>query len=512
MSTTADDPLAIRRLPDAPPPDGAADAASADGVGFPPGLAGRYRLPTLLGRGMLTATYRATDLELRRQVAVKLFPSHLAADETFRDRFLDKGRVAEHLQHPHIGQVFETGIVDGRPYLVMELIDGQSLRTLLDLRGRLPLHTALSLVVPIADALTYAHNQGVFHADLRPENVLLDRQGRPKVVDFGLCHVAVATGVVSLDTIARRAAYLAPEQVRGDSIGPRTDVYALAAMLYEMLVGTPPLAGPNALATASRRLFAEPPRLRGERPDVSWGLEYVVRQALAPDPADRPPTAEAFRAALLAPPRDSDLSAGLKQTEWAFRSALHGERGGPDGAAVPGRRRDGGWSLPSLGLVLPLLGTLVVVVALTGLFDFVPPVLTPLQSVKAPELRNRTFAEAELIGRDSGLEIVKARPEVCDDNGRDFVLRQEPDPGALMRRGAKVRLTTCSGIRVPSLVGQREEQARVQLVQHGWTVRTVRSQVTADEPPGTILAQEPSAELILPDREPLVLTVAEAPR
>jgi serine/threonine-protein kinase len=512
MSATADDPLAIRRLPDPPPPDGAAEAATADGAGLPPGLAARYRLPTLLGRGMLTATYRATDLELRRQVAVKLFPSHLAADDTFRDRFLEKGRVAEHLEHPHIGRVFEAGVADGRPYLVMELIDGQSLRTLLDLRGRLPLHTALGLAVQLAEALAYAHHQGVFHADLRPENVLLDRQGRPKVVDFGLCHVAVATGVVSLDSIARRAAYLAPEQVSGDSIGPRTDVYALAAILYEMLVGSPPLSGPNALATASRRLFAEPPRLRGERPDVSWGLEYVIRQALAPDPADRPPTAEAFRAALQAPPRDSDLSAGLKQTEWAFRSALQGERGSADGIAVPGRRHAGGWRIPSLGVVLPLLGTVVVVVALTGLFDFLPPVLLPLQSVAAPELRNRTLAEAELIGRDSGVEIAKAHPEPCDNNPRDWVLRQEPDPGAPMRRGNKVRLTTCSGIRVPNLVGQREEQARVQLVQRGWTVRTVQTQVTADQPPGTILAQQPAAELIIPDREPLTLTVAEAPR
>jgi len=509
MSATADDPLAVRRLPDGPPSDG---RAAPDSAGFPPGLTARYRLPSLLGRGTLTATYRATDLELRRQVAVKLFPSHLAADETFRARFLEKGQVAARLTHPNIGQVFEAGVADGRPYLVMELIDGQSLRTLLDLRGRLPLHTALSLAVPIADALSHAHNQGVFHADLRPENVLLDRQGRPKVVDFGLCHVAVATCVVSLDTIARRAAYLAPEQVRGDSIGPRTDVYALAAMLYEMLVGTPPLAGPNALATASRRLFAEPPRLRAERPDVSWGLEYVIRQALAPDPADRPPTAEAFRTALLAPPRDSDLSAGLKQTEWAFRSALQGERVDPGAIAVPGRRRAGGWSLPSLTVILPLLGTLVVVVALTGLFDFLPPLLLPLQSVRAPELRNRTLAEAELIGRDSGLEVVKAHPEPCDDNPRDWVMRQDPDPGALMRRGAKVRLTTCSGIRVPSLVGQREEDARVQLVQHGWTVRAVRTEPTASLPPGTILAQEPSAELILPDREPLTLTVAEAPK
>ncbi|HZR97159.1 MAG TPA: protein kinase [Chloroflexota bacterium] len=512
MSATADDPLAIRRLPDPPPPDEAADAAAPEGAGFPPGLTARYRLPSLLGRGMLTATYRATDLELRRQVAIKLFPSHLAADETFRERFLEKGRVAARLDHPNIGRVFEAGVAEGRPYLVMELIDGQSLRTLLDLRGRLPLHTALSLAVQIAEALAYAHNQGVFHADLRPENVLLDRQGRPKVVDFGLCHVAVATGVVSLDSIARRAAYLAPEQVSGDSIGPRTDVYALAAMLYEMLVGAPPLSGPNALATASRRLFAEPPRLRAERPDVSWGLEYVIRQALAPDPADRPPSAEAFRAALLAPPRDSDLSAGLKQTEWAFRSALQGERGSTDRLPLPGRRRPGGWSLPSLGVLLPLLGTLVVVVVLTNLFDFLPPVLLPLQSVQAPELRNRAYAEAELIGRDSGVEVVKAHPEPCDNNARDYVLRQDPEPGTLMRRGAKVRLTTCSGIRVPSLVGQREEEARVQLVQRGWTVREVRTETTASVPPGTILAQDPSADLILPDRQPLVLTVAEAPR
>ena len=215
MSATADDPLAIRRLPDAPPSDDHAVSGGADAAGFPPSLTARYRLPTLLGRGMLTATYRATDLELRRQVAVKLFPSHLATDETFRDRFLEKGRVAEHLEHPNIGRVFETGIADGRPYLVMELIDGQSLRTLLELRGRLPLHTALSLVGPIAEALTYAHNQGIFHADLRPENVLLDRQGRPRVVDFGLCHVAVATGVVSLDTIAR------PGRVPGARTGQR---------------------------------------------------------------------------------------------------------------------------------------------------------------------------------------------------------------------------------------------------------------------------------------------------
>ena len=490
--------------------------AAADGSDFPPSLEARYRLPTLLGRGMLTATYRATDLELRRVVALKLFPAALGTDEIYRERFLEKAHAAQELDHPNVGRVFDVGVADGRPYLVMELIDGQSLRTLLDLRGRLPLHTALGLATEIADALTYAHERGVFHADLRPENVLLDRQGRAKVVDFGLCHVAVATGIVSLDTIARRAAYLAPEQVRGDSIGPRTDVYALAAIIFEMLVGAPPLAGPNALATASRRLFAEPPRLRGERPDVPWGLEYVVRQALSPDEGDRPPSAQAFRQALLTPPRDSSLANSMTDTAWSFRSALRGapqaERWLPaEATPATGRRRSVGWAGPSLAVILPLIGTLLVVVALTGVFDFLPPVLGPFQSVQTPELRNRGLPEAEIVARGAGLDVVKARPEPCDDRPRDFVVRQEPDPGTVLRRGAKIRVTACSGLRVPNLVGQREEQARVQLVRQGWTVGDVRTTVTTDKPPGTILAQEPAAGLIIPDRQALSLTIAQPP-
>ncbi len=497
------------------PPWGTAPGAVEAEI--PPSLLTRLRLPTLLGRGALTVTYRATDLERRRPVALKLFPAALGADPDYRQRFLDKARTAQALEHPHIVRVFDAGLADGRPYLVTELVEGQSLRALLALRGRLPLHTALQLTVQIADALIYAHERGVFHADLRPENVLLDRQGRAKVVDFGLCHVAVATGVVALDTLEHRAAYLAPEQIRGDSIGPRTDLYALAAILYEMLVGTPPVAGPQALASAGRRLFAAPPRLRAERPDVSWGLEYVVRQALAPDASDRPPSVQAFRDALLAPPRDGDLTVGLTQAAWAFRSALSGApRADWQPAAepigrVPRRRTTFGWPGSSLAMALPLLATLALVIVLLGVFDVLPPLLMPLQAVAAPDLRGRMYAEAELVARDSGLEAIKTRPEPCDDHPRDYVLAQEPAAGTVVRRGSKVRLTTCSGLRVPNLIGQREEQARLHLLQHGWWVREVRTAPRGDVPAGTIVGQEPAAGLILPDKQPLVLTIAQPP-
>jgi hypothetical protein len=264
-------------------------------------------------------------------------------------------------------------------------------------------------------------------------------------------------------------------------------------ILYELLVGAPPLAGSNALATASRRLFAEPPRLRAERPDVSWGLEYVIRQALAPDPADRYPSVQVFRAALLAPPNE-------------------GERVTAPPPRAPRAHKRMGWLGPQLAVTLPLVATLVLVLTLTGLLDFLPPIFAPFQAVQVPDMRNRTLAEAEIVARGSGLEAVKARPEPCDQYSRDYVIRQDPEPGSMTRRGGKVRLTACSGLRVPNLVGQTEEQARIALVQRGWSVSEVRTAVTPDAPSGTILSQEPAAGLILPDKQSLVLTVAQSPR
>jgi serine/threonine-protein kinase len=501
MSRATDDQI--------PPQSATHSTHGADGLAAPGGPAGsasgaalaeRYRLDTRLGAGLLTTTYRALDLTTERLVAVKIFAPQIGADPMFRARFLEKARVAMELVHPNVAAVYDAGIAGNRAYLAMELLEGQSLRTLLSLRGRLPLHTALHLAVQIADALVYAHGRGLFHADLRPENVLFDRQGHPKVIDFGMCHVAVATGIVALETLARRAPYLAPEQLRGESLGPRTDVYALAVILYELLVGTPPGGDRDPLAAAARRATEEPPHLRRERPDVSPPLERVIREALAPDPADRFPSAEAFRAALVSPPRD-----GRRRSE-----APSGDLAPP---LPPTRRpvRKGWWS-QALAVGLPLLATLLVVVTLTGLLDFLPPLLVPLQAVQVPDVRNRAFAEAELVARGSGLEAVKARPEPCDQYARDFVIRQEPDPGAIARRGGKVRLTTCSGIRVPNLVGQREEQVRVQLVQRGWTVSEVRQRPGSDAAPGTVVAQEPAAGLILADKQPLILTVSQAPR
>ncbi len=501
-----------------PDPWRAAATDRALAADFPPTLALRYAPNAILGCGTMAVVYRATDLRLRTVVAVKLFPAGLAADPGTCMRFLELARTAQQLDHPNVGHILDAGVAGGRPYLILELIDGHSLRTLLALRGRLPLHTVRDLAVQIADALDYAHCRGVFHTDLRPENVLLDRTGRAKVVDFRIGHSTPATGGLARQIAAQDAPYRAPEQVAEHAIGPRTDLYALAAILHEMLVGEPPPAAPRSPFPSTRRLFAAPPRLRGERPDLSWGLEHLIRQALAPDPGDRPASARAFHDALLVPPRHSDLAADITHTAWAFRSALRGAcADAPPGLMVPTAAvtrppRRARWPSPPLTLGLPIVGTLALLLALLGVFELLPPVPVPFQAVPAPEFPGRMLAEAELIARASGLDVVKTRPEPCDQHPRDYVLQQEPEPGTPLRPGSKVRLATCSGLRVPDLVGQRQEQVRVQLLQRGWTLADVRLTPSADVPPGTVLAQDPPPGLILPDRQPLILTLAQEPR
>jgi beta-lactam-binding protein with PASTA domain len=218
----------------------------------------------------------------------------------------------------------------------------------------------------------------------------------------------------------------------------------------------------------------------------------------------------------MSPPREADLAAGLAESTWAFRAARDGAAPPAPTARPPAppprRHRDWLWPWRTLPIVAPVLGTLVVVCTLLQTFDLWPALLAPLQVVVVPDVQNHTWAEAEEMARQRGLEIVKARPEPCDDNSRDFVFRQEPGPGRVSHRGARLRLTACSGLRVPSVVGQREEQARVILAGRDWPVADIQTVPAADAPPGTIVAQEPAPDLILPEKRPLVLTIAQGPR
>ena len=263
-------------------------------------LAGRYAVDRELGQGGMASVFLARDLKHGRRVAVKVLLPELART-VGPDRFLREIEIAAGLAHPHILPVFDSGAADGFLYYVMPYIQGETLRHRLRREQRLPVPDALRIAREIAEALDYAHRQGIVHRDVKPENVLLE-DGHAVVADFGIARAVASAGEARLTRTGLpigTPAYMSPEQSSGDQeVDGRSDVYALACVVYEMLAGAPPFPGPSYQSLLRQHLLDTPPGVAALRPEVSEGVEATIAKALAKSPADRFATAAAFAAAL----------------------------------------------------------------------------------------------------------------------------------------------------------------------------------------------------------------------
>ena len=263
-------------------------------------LGGRYRLGRELARGGMGTVWQADDPLLSRQIAVKTLDPLLAVDEALRARFRREAIAAAAVTHPNIVATYDTGEDDGVAYIVMELVDGVTLRELIDERGTLPVARAADIAFQVADALSVAHARGLVHRDVKPGNVLVQPDGRVKVTDFGIAKAADSGGeaLTRSGMVVGTARYLAPEQVEGRAVDERVDVYSLGLVLYEMLCGKPPFEADTDIATAVARLTAPPRPISIDRPGLPPGLVDVLDRSLARDPEERWPSAAAFRDAL----------------------------------------------------------------------------------------------------------------------------------------------------------------------------------------------------------------------
>ena len=256
---------------------------------------GRYLLQERIARGGSADVWRARDEELNRPVAVKLLHPHLVPDETARRRLAEEGRLAASLAHPGIVQVYAV-LPDGdAPALVMELIQGESLDVRLARHGAVAPRVAASIGADVAEALAEAHRQGIIHRDVKPSNILIDREGRAHLGDFGIAH-SLAPDIERLTmagTVVGTLAYIAPEQLAGGEVGPRTDLYGLGVVLFEMLTGRPPFEATSQVVLAEAQASGPP-----EIPGVDPALAEITRACLAIAPADRPQDASHVAAIL----------------------------------------------------------------------------------------------------------------------------------------------------------------------------------------------------------------------
>ena len=244
--------------------------------------------------------WRGEDPLLARSVAVKTLDPRLAEDADLRARFRREAVAAAAVAHPNIVATYDTGEDDGVAYIVMELVEGATLRQAIDLHGALPPARAADIAAQVADALAAAHARGLVHRDVKPSNVLVQLDGRVKVTDFGIAKAADQSSddLTRTGSVMGTARYLAPEQLEGRPVDERADVYSLGLVLFEMLAGETPFGAETEIATAVARLTSQPPRLGDLRPHLAPGLGHVVDRALARDPEDRWPNAAAMRDAL----------------------------------------------------------------------------------------------------------------------------------------------------------------------------------------------------------------------
>ena len=258
-------------------------------------LAGRYVLEREVGRGGMAIVYLARDVELERPVAVKLLDEGPASDPTLRKRFLREARVAARLSHPHVVTVYDAGDDGGRPYIVMEYVEGETLAQLLRRRGRLPPHEATALAAQAVAGLACAHAAGLVHRDVKPGNLILRSDGTLKVADFGIARAAEATALTQAGAVLGTAAYLSPEQAAGGEVTAATDVYSLGCVLYELLGGRPPYELDSLAELVTKQAEGAITPLRGAATEVSPRLEELVMRCLARNPAFRPSAAELAR-------------------------------------------------------------------------------------------------------------------------------------------------------------------------------------------------------------------------
>ncbi|MFJ5922359.1 protein kinase [Kitasatospora sp. NPDC092948] len=278
-------------------------------------LNGRYELGEILGVGGMATVYRAVDHQLGRPVAVKVLNGGLADDPRFAERFAREARMAALLVHPRIVTVFDSGIDQGSPYLVMELVHGDTLGRLIAEQGALPVERAVGIAAAVLDGLAAAHVQGLVHRDIKPGNIMITHDGGVKVVDFGIARAGSSSGqqLTQTASVIGTAAYLSPEQATAGEVDARADLYAVGCVLVEMLTGAPPFTADTPVAIAFKHVTEYPVPVTAVRPDVPPALDAAILRLLAKHPAERPADATTAVAELLAavPAAPADRTAEL---------------------------------------------------------------------------------------------------------------------------------------------------------------------------------------------------------
>ncbi|WP_295625902.1 Stk1 family PASTA domain-containing Ser/Thr kinase [uncultured Corynebacterium sp.] len=517
-------------------------------------LSGRYRLGGLIGVGGMSDVYSASDTLLGREVAVKMMRADLARDENFLERFRREAKNAAFLNHPVIVSVFDTGETEGPmgtvPYIVMELVQGETLRDIVRREGPLDPARAASILADVCDALEFSHQQGIVHRDVKPANIMLTNTGAVKVMDFGIARaLGDSTTMTQTAAVIGTAQYLSPEQARGKPADARSDIYSVGCVLFEALTGGPPFTGETPLSVAYQHVQDDPPRpselVEGLSDEEGTAVDAVLLTAMAKDPAERYDSsaelAEDLRriargdVPLAALPHldddDAATTAFQPQSGDGRRAAAGAGAAGAAGAAAASRRRSddaparresddvdrrdrekkkgGAFATVAWLAIAALLLGAVGVVAYNLFTD-----TETTESVAIPQVEGMSAEQATSVLEDAGFNVDRY-DEPHPDIPRNFVIGTDPAFGSGVPEGSTVNLRVSSGREITDVPDVRDipaEEARRLLEEAGLQVDPVlREEASPDIARGHVIEQSPSAGAQVSKGTRVTLAVSSGP-
>ncbi|MGG3888998.1 Stk1 family PASTA domain-containing Ser/Thr kinase [Metabacillus fastidiosus] len=489
-------------------------------------LSGRYKIIEVIGGGGMANVYLAKDIILEREVAIKVLRFDFANDDEFIKRFHREAQAATSLAHPNIVSIYDVGEENGVYYIVMEYVEGQTLKQYI--QGYAPLHPreALNIMSQIVSAIAHAHENQIVHRDIKPHNILIDRHGNIKVTDFGIAIALSSTTITQTNSVLGSVHYMSPEQARGGLANKKSDIYAMGIVFFELLTGKMPFDGESAIAIALKHLQTETPSPKRWNPDIPQSVENIILKATAKDSFYRYNTAEEMEADIetaLDPSRINEAKFVVHDDEatkavpvitdeilFTHTDEDTAVRTPENEEIKPDKKKK-----KSKFAIFIITMFVILIAAIIATFTILPSFLMP-DDVKVPDVESKKYEEAVSILEDEGFQIDEPIFIADEEIEEDYVVKTEPAKGDIVKEGASIKIYKSTGkekLVFDNYVGQNIDRVIELLKKRGFDNIKTNIEYSDTQLAGTILSQTPEQDdEVIPSETEVVFTVSDGPK